>query len=132
MTRSALLPLFLRQFALSLAALCLLFQALVPPGYMLAAGEGGFPLSVVICGQTAPVSAAELGLTHADEAPENERVHAPCLMAGFGAALAEPDFALSAAPVAYARAALPPARDRAALSIGANAPPPSRAPPSIV
>ncbi len=136
MKTRVLIPLFLRQFALSLAMLCLFAQALVPSGFMLAPGEDGFPVSVVICGQPGAVlPAAVAGAESGEEIPaDQDRNLAPCAFAGVAQAAApasDPAAALYA-PLALARADFPPAMRQAALSIGANAPPPSRAPPVSV
>lgn len=134
MTRTFAL-LFLRQFAVTLAALALLLQAAVPSGFMLAASDSGFPVSVVICGDAGrTVSAADLGLDGQDKSPlGHEDESAPCAFAGFNAGVTAPDAppALSA-PVVYVAVERAPAPSRAVIGAGANAPPPSRAPPSVV
>lgn len=136
MRAPALASLFARQFALALSLLALLAQAAIPAGYMAAPSDGRFPLSIVLCGGNgATVSASDLGLTgHGDQSPDApDGGGAPCVFAGFGAGIVAPDLpSLLSAPVSYAVAQFAPASRRAALSVGANAPPPARAPPAFI
>lgn len=128
------LPLFLRQFAVTLAALALLLQAAIPSGFMLAASQTGFPLSVVICGDAGrTVDSADLGVVHDEGPADQEDSGALCAFAGVHAGAVAPSAApVHSAPMAYVTAELAPASARAAAGIGPNAPPPSRAPPFAV
>jgi hypothetical protein len=127
--------LFLRQFALTLAALCLTLQAAAPAGFMFAGSDEGFPLAVVLCTGDGPVSvAASLlpGHEQDGQAPAGEQKDSPCAFAGSGAgAPAQEPTRLPVAEITYTVVAFAPTVTRAALAVGANAPPPSRAPPFI-
>lgn len=134
MSRARFLSLFLRQFGLTLAALCLMLQAAVPAGFMVQTSESGFPLSVVICGDPGAAGAApDLGLDHQDGAPADADQRAPCLFAGHGAGVVAPDLpALARSDVTYSHAEFPRPAFRSPATHTAAAPPPSRAPPAIV
>ena len=134
MTGAVFIRLFARQVGLTLAALCLMLQAAVPTGFMLAGSDGVFPLSIVICGaQGQTVSAADLGLGHEAPAPEGSRQVQHCAFPGFGGGMIAPE-PPRAAPsiVAWTAAAFPVPAFRGPTTRTAASPPPSRGPPSFV
>ncbi len=110
------------------ALLALLFQALIPPGYMLAAGRTG-PAAVVICTGHGPLRLA--GRTDRQIPPGKQKAAGVCTFAGHGAAplLAAPRLATE---IRWTRAvrARPALHPGAFVGRGLAAPPPARAPPS--
>ncbi len=111
-----------------IALLALLIQALIPPGYMLAAGRTG-PAAVVICTGHGPLTIA--GHRDPQAPPAKGKAAGLCAFAGHGAAPLLPTGRLPTevrwTPAPRAGPAVHPT---AFVGRGLAAPPPARAPPS--
>ncbi len=110
------------------AFLALLIQALIPPGYMLAAGRTG-PAAMVICTGHGPL---RIGDHHDRQTPPSKAKAAGlCAFAGHGAA---PVLASAARPTPIRWSAEtqvgPSVQPRVFVGRGLAAPPPARGPPS--
>lgn len=110
------------------ALLALVFQALIPPGYMLAAGQGTAPV-ITICTGHGPLSLADRSDRHAP--PDRRKGAGVCAFAGHGAA---PVLNTQPAPTpvrwTLAAEAGPIAHHLVAVGRGLAAPPPARGPPT--
>lgn len=111
--------------SVALALLALVIQALVPAGYMVAAGSNA-PV-VVICTGHGPLRLADHGDRHA---PLQKKTAGVCAFAGHGA----PPLPEAARPLSAIRwsEAAPAVAVRPSVFIGRGlaAPPPARAPPA--
>ncbi len=114
--------------AVLVALLALLFQALIPPGYMLAAESGGTP-SVTICTGHGPLTIGDPNDRHAP--PGKEKAAGVCAFAGHGAA---PILAASPLPtqIRWKLAARKGSAPYHFVFVGRGlaAPPPARGPPA--
>ncbi len=113
-----------------LALLALFVQALVPPGYMLAAAPGAGP-AMVICTSHGPLKIAD-GSDR--QAPPRNKGAGLCAFAGHGA---PPIPAAAAQPldeILWSEAASAVASDRPSVFVGRGlaAPPPARGPPTFL
>ena len=116
--------------AVIVALLALVFQALIPPGYMLAAGRDASPVLSICTGH----GAMALGdSTDRQSPPLKQKAAGPCAFAGHGA---PPILAASVHPIAIAWSlaapAGPVAHPRVIVGRGLAAPPPARGPPSAL
>ena len=113
--------------AVIVALLAMMFQALIPPGYMLAAGNDATPV-LSICTGHGPLT---LGGPGDRQAPAKQKAAGPC---AFTAHDAPPILAASARPIAIRWSLLAPAGPVAHRLVfvgrGLAAPPPARGPPS--
>ena len=112
------------------ALLALVFQALVPPGYMLAS-ERGATAVLSICTGHGPLSLGDPGDRQAP--PSKQKPSGPCAFAGHGA----PPILAAFAPSIAIRWSLsatagPAAHLRVFVGRGLAAPPPARGPPSAL
>ncbi len=105
-----------------------LFQALIPPGYMLAAGRGASP-AVTICTGHGPLRIDDPSGRHAP--PGKDKAAGVCAFAGHGA---PPILAASPRPAlirwSLSAPAGPLAHPRVFVGRGLAAPPPARGPPA--
>ncbi len=113
---------------LTLAAIALVLQVMVPSGFMLSA-PAGQSLQVVVCTGHGPLQAVlDLGKSKAP-APKDKSA-APCVFAGHGAAATSP-LAPTSTQIAWVPAAIaaPRLADQVTVGRGLAAPPPARGPP---
>jgi hypothetical protein len=118
------------RFAALVALLAVFFQALIPPGYMLAASGPKAGPQVVICTGHGPLRLADPADHQAP--PGKQKSSGVCAFAGHGA----PQILTARLPLAQVRwAEVPPtltaAHPRVFIGRGLAAPPPARGPPSI-
>lgn len=121
---------FYAHASLTLAALALALQLLIPSGFMPVA-QPGAGVRIVVCTGHGPVTALlELG----KKAPQRKgAADAPCAFASHGAA---PTLTPTAAATAAAWTAVPTPTttlsDQVSIGRGLAAPPPARAPPTLL
>jgi hypothetical protein len=110
------------------ALVALLFQALIPPGYMLASGQGSGP-TVTICTGHGPLRIDDPAGRHAP--PRKGKAAGICAFAGHGAPPI-PAASPRPAPIRWSLAAPsgPAAHLRVFLGRRLAAPPPARGPPA--
>ena len=113
------------------ALLAILLQALIPPGYMLAAGDGaGRAPTLTICTGHGPL---KLAAPSDRQAPDKSKSTGVCAFAGHGAPPI-PVSAAGAAPVLWNAivAGGPVAHHLVFVGRGLAAPPPARGPPAAL
>ncbi len=110
------------------ALLALLIQALIPPGYMLAAGRTS-PAAVVICTGHGPLRLA--GHQDRQAPPAKQKAAGVCAFAGHGAAPLRAALRLPT-EIRWTRAVFagPAVHPSVFVGRGLAAPPPARGPPS--
>ncbi len=114
--------------AVVIALLAMMFQALIPPGYMLAAGSDATPV-LSICTGHGPLTLGDPGHR---QAPAKQKAAGPCAFTGHSA---PPILAASARPIAirWSLSAPGPVAHRLVfVGRGLAAPPPARGPPTAL